>query len=60
MGADWWKPRKTVFIITLYKHENFRACRVGFTGILNKNKLVQNSGFRIKNMNKRSVYSRHS
>ena len=57
MGADWWKPRKNVFArITRYKHENFCACRMAFTGILNK--IVQNSGFRIKNIGKTSYGQR--
>ena len=49
MGADWWKPRKNRVCIALYKHDNFRACHADFTGT-GKNKIVQNSSFRIKNI----------
>ena len=57
MGADWWKSRKNRVCITLYKHENFSACRMDFTEI-QKSRIVQNSGFRIKNINRRGLYSR--
>ena len=43
LNADWWKPQKNSVCKTRYKHDEFLACRVDFTGMY------------IKNMNKRSL-----
>ena len=55
MGADWWKPRNNRACITRYKHGDFCACRVDFTGILNKQNRSKYGWFRIKHINKRRL-----